>query len=92
MGLFTLGRNGVQLVDEDNCWRVLLGLFKGLSQVGLGFSGEFRHDFRAIDQEEECSGLVGDGSGNKGLTRTYEMLKRVKVLNSMLIEYFALSS
>mmetsp|Transcript_25697 Transcript_25697/g.60458 ORF Transcript_25697/g.60458 Transcript_25697/m.60458 type:complete len:202 (-) Transcript_25697:917-1522(-) len=64
IGLFTLGRNGVNLIDKDNCGGILFGFFKGLSQVGFRFTSHFGHDFRTIDQKEECTSFIGHGTGN----------------------------
>lgn len=64
--LLPLGRDGVELVDEDDGGRVLLGLLERFPQVGLGLSGQLGHDFRAVDEEEESTGLVGDGPGHEG--------------------------
>jgi hypothetical protein len=68
--LFTFWRNRIDLIDEDDGGRVLFSLFKRLSQVTLRFSRHFAHDFRAIDQEEKCTGLVSHRTGNKGFTGT----------------------
>lgn len=65
--LFSLGRNRVDFVDEDDGGRVFLGLLKCLAQVRLGFTGHLGHDFGTVDEEEEGTRLVGDGSGHEGL-------------------------
>lgn len=70
VGLVTLGSNGVDFVNEDDGGRVLLSLFKGLAQVGLGLTGHLGHDFGTIDEEEEGTSLVGDGTGHQCLTGT----------------------
>ena len=67
MHFFPVGGDGVDLVDEDDGWTVLLSFLKGFSQVSLSLSGHLGHDFRAVDQEEEGSGLVGHCSGDEGL-------------------------
>jgi hypothetical protein len=70
VGLVTLGGDRVKLVDEDNSRAVLLGLFKGLAKVRLGLSGHLGHDLGTVDEEEEGTGLVGDGTGHESLTGT----------------------
>lgn len=68
--LFTFRRNRIDFIDEDDSGRVLFGLFKCLSQVTLRFSRHFAHDFRPVDQEEKCTGLVRHGTSHKGFTGT----------------------
>ena len=68
VGLLPLGCDGVQLVNEDDSGGVLLRLLKRLPQVTLGLSGHLGHDLRAVDQEEEGSGLIGHSSRHQGLT------------------------
>lgn len=70
MHFFPVGGNGVDLVDEDDGWTVLLSFLKGFSQVSLSLTGHLGHDFRAVDQEEEGSGLVCHCSGDEGLARS----------------------
>lgn len=65
--LLTLGRDGVDLIDENDGGRILLGLLKGLPQIALTLSGQLAHDLGAIDQEEEGACLVGHRPGNEGL-------------------------
>jgi hypothetical protein len=65
VGLVSLRGDGVDLIDEDDGGRVLLGLLKGLAQVGLGLAGHLGHDLGAVDQEEEGARLVGDGSSHE---------------------------
>ena len=43
--LFSFWCNGIQLINEDNGWRVLLCLFKSFPQIALGFTSKFTHDF-----------------------------------------------
>ena len=69
LGLLTLGRDGVDLVNEDDRGRVLLRLLEGLAQVGLGLASKLRHDLGPVDQEEEGARLVGDGARDEGLAR-----------------------
>eukprot|EP00898_Chlorokybus_atmophyticus_P005073 jgi/Chlat1/5567/Chrsp369S08998 len=68
--LLTLGCNGVDLINEDDCGRILLGLLKGFAQVAFALSGKLRHDLRSVDEEEECAGLVGNCPCNESLART----------------------
>ena len=67
--LLALGRNGVQLVDEYDRGRVLLGRLERLAQVGLGLARQLAHDLRAVDEEEEGARLVGDGARYQRLAR-----------------------
>ena len=62
VGLVTLGGDGVDLIDEDDGGSVLLGLLKGLAEVGFGLAGHLGHDLGTVDEEEEGTGLVGDGT------------------------------
>mmetsp|Transcript_13821 Transcript_13821/g.28275 ORF Transcript_13821/g.28275 Transcript_13821/m.28275 type:complete len:206 (+) Transcript_13821:1164-1781(+) len=68
VGFVPLGGDGVDLVDEDDGGCVLLGLLEGLPEVTLTLSGHLGHDLRAINEEEEGPGLVGDGTGDEGLS------------------------
>lgn len=70
VGLLTLGGDGVDLINEDDSRRVLLGLLEGLAKVGFGFTSHLGHDLGTVDQEEESTGLVGDGTSHQGLTGT----------------------
>ncbi len=49
VGLLSLRSNGVQLIDEDDGGRVLLGLLECLPEVGLWLAGKLGHDLRPID-------------------------------------------
>lgn len=53
VSLLPLGCDGIQLINEDDGWRVLVGLLECLTQVRLGLTGQFGHDLRSVDQEEE---------------------------------------
>ena len=68
VGLFTLGRNGINLVNEDNGRGIFFGFFKGLAQVGFRLAGHFGHDLGPVDQKEKGAGFVGHGTGNERLT------------------------
>mmetsp|Transcript_7662 Transcript_7662/g.16937 ORF Transcript_7662/g.16937 Transcript_7662/m.16937 type:complete len:557 (+) Transcript_7662:788-2458(+) len=67
--LLALGRDGVDLVDEDDGGRVLLCLLERLAQVRLRLACELGHDFRPVDKEEKGASLVGNGSRDEGLAR-----------------------
>mmetsp|Transcript_72452 Transcript_72452/g.156661 ORF Transcript_72452/g.156661 Transcript_72452/m.156661 type:complete len:454 (+) Transcript_72452:1318-2679(+) len=58
VGLVTLRRDRIDLVDEDDRRRVLLGLLEGAAQVRLGLASHLGHDLRAVDEEEEGTRLV----------------------------------
>jgi hypothetical protein len=68
--LVTLRSNGINLIDEDDCWRMLLSLGEGLAEVRFGLAGKLGHDFGTIDEEKEGAGLVGDSAGDQGLAST----------------------
>jgi hypothetical protein len=68
--LVSLGGNGVNLVDEDDSRRVLLSLLERLPQVALRLSRHLTHDLGTVDEEEEGSGLVRDGSRHERLSGT----------------------
>mmetsp|Transcript_30444 Transcript_30444/g.64131 ORF Transcript_30444/g.64131 Transcript_30444/m.64131 type:complete len:464 (+) Transcript_30444:1281-2672(+) len=65
--LLPLGRNGVDLVDENDGRRVLLRLLERLPQIGLRLPRHFGHDLRPVDEEEEGPRLVGHGPGDERL-------------------------
>lgn len=66
--LVSLGSNRIDLIDEDDGRTVLLGLLERLPQVALTLSGHLGHDLWSVDEEEEGSGFVGDGSSHEGLS------------------------
>jgi hypothetical protein len=66
--LLSLGSDRIDLINEDDSGRVLLGLLERLPQVRLGLSRHLGHDLRTVDEEEERSGLVSNGSGHEGLS------------------------
>ena len=68
VGLVTLGGDRVDLVNEDDRGRVLLGFLERFSEVGFRFTGHLGHDFGSVDKEEESTSLVGNSSGHKGLS------------------------
>lgn len=68
--LFTLGRDRVNLINEDDRRRVLLGLLKCLPQIALTLTRHLAHDFRTVNQEEERARLVRDRTRHERLTRS----------------------
>ena len=71
VGFLALWRDRVQLVDEDDGGRVLLGCLEGLAQVALGLARQFAHDLGPVDEEEEGARFVGHGSGNQGFASAW---------------------
>lgn len=71
-GLVATGRDGIDLVDEDDGAVVVggvgLGVLECATQVRLGLAGALRDDLRPVDHEEVRAGLGGDGAGHGGLT------------------------
>jgi hypothetical protein len=41
LGLFSVGRNGVNLIDEQNGWLILFTLFEGFPQIFLSLALHF---------------------------------------------------
>mmetsp|Transcript_44912 Transcript_44912/g.118629 ORF Transcript_44912/g.118629 Transcript_44912/m.118629 type:complete len:271 (-) Transcript_44912:13-825(-) len=68
IGFFTLGRNGVNLVDKDNGRSILFCFLKSLAQVRFGFTSHLGHDFGPVDQKEKSSGFVGNSPSNESLS------------------------
>ena len=68
--LVALGRDAVDLVDEDDRRRVLLRLLEDLAQVGLGLARQLGHDLGPVDDDEERARLVGDGARDERLAAT----------------------
>ena len=68
MDFFSVGGDWVDFVDEDDSWTIFLSLFEGFSQITFGLTSHLGHDLRSIDQEEECTGFIGNGSGDQGLS------------------------
>lgn len=68
--LFTLGCDRIDFINEDDSWCVLLGLFKGLSQITFRLSGHLAHNFGTVDQEEEGTSLVCDSTSHERFTRS----------------------
>lgn len=64
----TLGSNGVDFINEDDCRRVLLCLLKSLAKVTLRLSCQLGHDLRTIDEEKESPSFIGHCPGNQSLS------------------------
>ncbi len=61
--LTALGRDRVDLVDEDDRGRGLARFLENLAQPRLGFAIGGPHDLGAVDQEELRIRFIGDGAG-----------------------------
>src|ERR1041385_8031072 len=61
------GGDAVDLVEEDDAGRALLGLLEDLAHGLLGLADPLRQDLGALDGEEVGAGLVGDGLGQQRL-------------------------
>ncbi|KAH3663659.1 hypothetical protein OGAPHI_005060 [Ogataea philodendri] len=70
VGLVSLWSDRVDFINENDSWRVLLSFLESFSQITFRFTGHLGHNFWTVDQEEESTSLVGDGSGHQGLTGT----------------------
>jgi hypothetical protein len=57
----------VDLVDEDDAGRVLLGLLEHVAHARGADADEHLDEVRAGDGEERHLGLAGDGAGQQGL-------------------------
>ena len=61
--------DGVDLVDEDDGWRGLLGLIEEIPHAAGTDADEHLHEVRAGDREERHTRLAGDGPGQQRLPR-----------------------
>lgn len=68
--LFTLWRNRVDFIDEDNSGRVLLSFFEGLSEVAFRFTRHLAHNFGTVNKEEESTGFVRNSTSHQRFTST----------------------
>jgi len=68
LSFLSLGRNRVDLINEDDSWGVLLGFLEGFAQVALALTGQLGHDLWTVDEEEECPSLVCHCSSDEGLS------------------------
>lgn len=69
--LLSLGSDRVDLIDEDDGRTVLFGLLECLPEVALRLSSHLGHDLGSVDEEEEGTSLVGDGSSHECLSGTW---------------------
>src|SRR6185437_11732092 len=60
----------VDLVDEDDAGRMLLGLLEHVAYAAGAHAHEHLHEVRAGDREERHLGLARDGLGQQGLAGT----------------------
>src|SRR2546426_1551661 len=65
----TLAADRVDLVDEDDAWRVALGLVEEVAHAGRADADEHLHELRAGDREERNAGFSCDGAREQGLSR-----------------------
>ncbi len=63
-----MAADGVDLVDEDDAGRVLLGLLEQVAHARGADADEHLDEVRAGDGEERHAGLAGDGAGEQRLT------------------------
>src|SRR5690606_19390365 len=61
---------GVDLVDEDDARRMLLGLFEHVAYTAGADADEHLDEVGTGDREERHLGLAGDGLGQQGLAGT----------------------
>ena len=59
--------NGVDLVDEDDAGRVLLGLLEKVADAAGANTNEHLNEVRAGDREERNTGFASDGAGQQRL-------------------------
>ena len=59
--------DGVDLVDEDDAGRTLLGLLEHVAHAGRADADKHLDKVRAADAEERHLGLAGNGLGQQGL-------------------------
>ena len=60
----------VDLVDEDDAGRILLGLLEHVADAAGADADEHLDEIRARDGEERHVGFAGDGAGEEGLAGT----------------------
>ncbi len=66
----TMPTHGVDLVDEDDARRVLLGLFEHVADTARADADEHLDEVRTRDGEERDIGFTRDGASQKRLTGT----------------------
>ena len=67
LGLFTVGRNRVQLIEIDNARGIRGGGLEDFAEIGLTLTIVRAHQLGAIDDLEMGIGLLRDGLGDQGL-------------------------
>ena len=65
--VLALGRDTVELVNEDDRWGVGGGLVENLAELLLALPVVLRDNLRAVDRSEVGFGFVGDRLGDQGL-------------------------
>ena len=68
--LTALGRDRIDLVDEDDRRCALRRLFEQFAQAPLALAIGRAHDLRSGDVKEFGGAFVGDGAGEQGLARS----------------------
>ena len=63
----TVPTHGIDLVNEDDCGRILLSLLEQIADPGGADTDEHLHEVRAGDRIERHSSLAGDGSRQQRL-------------------------
>src|SRR4029077_6156555 len=58
---------GVELVDEDDAWRLRLGLLKKIADARRPDTDEHLHEFRSAQAEKRHVRLAGDGARQERL-------------------------
>lgn len=70
LGIETLGGDGVNLIDENNGWRVLAGHTEDVADHARAFTKVLLHKLGAHDADEAGCRRVGDGLDQHGLAGT----------------------
>ena len=65
-----LWRDGVDLVQKDDRWRLPSRLLEHLAELRLALSVEFMDDLGAVDREERSFGFMGDRPGDQRFAAT----------------------
>ncbi len=66
----TLAADGIDLVDEDDAWRLLLGLLEHVAHASGAHANEHFDEIGTGDAEERYLGLAGNGLGQQRFTGT----------------------
>src|SRR2546428_8984778 len=72
---FSLGSDGVHLVDEYDARSSLLRFLEDLAQSSLGFAVELRHYLRSGDDVEVGVRLIGDSLGYQRFAAAWRAVK-----------------